>query len=667
MLLRLVLLLFVSPWLWGDYNLSSVPGWVIAQPIPQASHKEEAYGVRYLLVDRQRRLSDDHEWQSFHHYVEQPLNQDGLVDVGKLEINFQPIYQNINLHYLRIWRDGRVIDKLPSARIDEISVEPDSDAEQISQTKQILIIIDGLKIGDNFEYAYTLEGLNPVFGDALTTSFQVGWAVPVDTVSIRLIAPKSKPLTINILNTSQLPVVSDFEGQTSYQWQQSPALPVLTDENMPLDLWIYPVVEYSEYVSWSEVAAWASGLFKLPDTPQTTQWQLWIEELKKISGKSRQAASAVQMVQNRIRYVGIEVGQNSHLPHHPDETLALGYGDCKDKALLLVSLLEALNIRAVPALVHSDMGQSLLNLSPSPKAFNHVIVKISLQGKTYWVDPTRTYQVGKELADLGYVSYGVALAAEQGAELETMPWLSGRRSKVLITETYRTYGYQVPVRLDVVSRYTGSEAEDKRRQILNVGLRQLSNDYLNYYDRAFGGAEILVPLHYVDDLNVNELEIIESYWLEKFWRWSEDKQLYEYRIEASMLGSYLSQPKQLRRRYPWGQKPPKYIMQQVDIFYPEYLSSAKLRPMEYVFEDEYVQFFARNQELGHVTRYQFGYLNYKDRVKAEDIRSHARLLGEASGYLSFSGWVHRHKRNQNENLYPWFQRIESQMAKEINK
>jgi len=667
MSLRLIIMLLASPLLWADYSVTPVPSWVLEQPVPQAIQKVEGYGIRYRLVDRQRRLTNELQWESFHHYIEQPLNQDGLVDVGKLEINFRPTYQKMNLHYLQIRRDGRIIDKTASARIEEISVEPDSDSDLISQTKQLLIIIDDLKIGDQFEYAYSTQGRNPVFGDLLATSFQVGWAIPVDAVFTRLLAPKSYSLNMNSQNTSQTPVVSEFEGLKSYQWQQSPVMPVFPDDDMPDDLWIYPTIEYSQYDSWSEVADWASDLFHLENTPNHEQWASWVQELSKLPGKSEQAAAALKMVQDRIRYVGIEVGMNSHMPHSPDETLSLGYGDCKDKSLLLVSLLDALNIEAEPALVHSDMGQSLLDMNPSPKAFDHVITKIKLDGQIFWVDPTRNYQAGNYLTDLGYVGYGVALSAVKGADIETMPWTLEERPKVEVTETFRTFGYQVPVHLKVVSTYSGSEAEFKRRQLLNNGLRELGNDYLNYYDRAFGGAQVIKPLYYVDDPINNRLNIIENYWLDEFWQWSEDQNRYEYSIEASVFGSYLDKPKQLIRQYPWGQKPPKHIVHHIDIYYPEFLSSAQYKPLEYVFEDDYMRFLVSNQELGHVTRYQFDYLNHKDRVNAEDIRSHARLLDEASESMSFSGWVGNDNDRQNKALYPWFQRIESQIEQEQNE
>ena len=48
------------------------------------------------------------------------------------------------------------------------------------------------------------------------------------------------------------------------------------------------------------------------------------------------------------------MGTNSHQPTPASETLALRYGDCKDKTVLLISLLKALGVEAHPALVNTE-------------------------------------------------------------------------------------------------------------------------------------------------------------------------------------------------------------------------------------------------------------------------------------------------------------------------
>jgi transglutaminase-like putative cysteine protease len=103
-------------------------------------------------------------------------------------------------------------------------------------------------------------------------------------------------------------------------------------------------------------------------------------------------------VQDEVRYLGIELGTYSHTPTGPSKVFERRFGDCKDKTLLLATVLNELGIDARPALVNTDARRALDGWQPSPYAFDHVIVRAELGGKTYWLDPTTPYQRGT-LAD----------------------------------------------------------------------------------------------------------------------------------------------------------------------------------------------------------------------------------------------------------------------------
>jgi hypothetical protein len=106
--------------------------------------------------------------------------------------------------------------------------------------------------------------------------------------------------------------------------------------------------------------------------------------------------AALRWVQEEVRYLGLEMGPGSHTPRPLSAVLRSRYGDCKDKARLLVALLKGWGIRAWPALVDSRGGDPR-KAAPSPLAFDHVIVAVewpAAEGGLLWVDPTRTDQGG---------------------------------------------------------------------------------------------------------------------------------------------------------------------------------------------------------------------------------------------------------------------------------
>jgi len=120
-----------------------------------------------------------------------------------------------------------------------------------------------------------------------------------------------------------------------------------------------------------------------------------------------QIVAALKYAQENIRYVGLEMGSNSHLPTAPEETLKLKYGDCKDKASLLIAILAALEIEAFPALVDTEYTKLLKDRPPAANLFNHVIVSLNYQGKQMWLDPTLINQTGS-LTNLYQADYGYA-------------------------------------------------------------------------------------------------------------------------------------------------------------------------------------------------------------------------------------------------------------------
>jgi tetratricopeptide (TPR) repeat protein len=95
-----------------------------------------------------------------------------------------------------------------------------------------------------------------------------------------------------------------------------------------------------------------------------------------------------------IRYTGVEFGDASVIPAKPEETLKWKYGDCKDKAALLVAMLDAAGIRAHLALLSSGTGQDVDPQRPGFGMFDHAIVQVP-GSPDVWIDATaETLQFG---------------------------------------------------------------------------------------------------------------------------------------------------------------------------------------------------------------------------------------------------------------------------------
>ncbi|MEO1037846.1 MAG: transglutaminase domain-containing protein [Pseudomonadota bacterium] len=103
-------------------------------------------------------------------------------------------------------------------------------------------------------------------------------------------------------------------------------------------------------------------------------------------------SSILKFVAGEIRYVGLEHGYGSHVPRPSDTTLERRFGDCKDKTVLLIDLLQSVGIEATPVFVASRRTDPSRLLLPSANYFDHVIACGSLRdGARFCVDPTDPY------------------------------------------------------------------------------------------------------------------------------------------------------------------------------------------------------------------------------------------------------------------------------------
>jgi hypothetical protein len=71
------------------------------------------------------------------------------------------------------------------------------------------------------------------------------------------------------------------------------------------------------------------------------------------------------------------------------------YGDCKDKSLLLMTILDELKIPSKIVLLQVGRRHGLEKVLPSPQMFDHAILRATVDGKNYYLDPTRLGQHGR--------------------------------------------------------------------------------------------------------------------------------------------------------------------------------------------------------------------------------------------------------------------------------
>lgn len=150
-----------------------------------------------------------------------------------------------------------------------------------------------------------------------------------------------------------------------------------------------PILRYAwgQEATWTQVGQWYEGLTGSipPDSGAVRDAVRRVTDGRE--DRRGRLASLLGFVRGKLRYVAAESGIDGHRPTAPREVLERGWGDCKDKSLLLVALLREAGIDAWPALIRLGSGDRIDAEFPSPFQFNHVIVAIAAEGVAAPDDP----------------------------------------------------------------------------------------------------------------------------------------------------------------------------------------------------------------------------------------------------------------------------------------
>jgi transglutaminase-like putative cysteine protease len=128
---------------------------------------------------------------------------------------------------------------------------------------------------------------------------------------------------------------------------------------------------------WEDVATWYARL----SAAATAASQCPADLASAARGDKLERLEALAAeVQRDVRYVAIELGKQRWEPDPGATTWQRRYGDCKDKAALLVAALQSIGVEARPMLVCTRSRSEVDPDSPDPLQFNHCIVAIAWPG-----------------------------------------------------------------------------------------------------------------------------------------------------------------------------------------------------------------------------------------------------------------------------------------------
>lgn len=342
-------------------------------------------------------------------------------NLAEVHLPYNASYQSLGvLHARTIQRDGTVLEVRPDEmRVGGIA----GDYLLYDDAMSTEFSMPGIEEGCVIDILYEIVTRPNLMPGQSMEYWGFSSSSPVTLSRYVLHVPADRPLRYKTYNDPTLhPVVtSSLDRRTrTYTWERHDLPPVKQEPYMPPTHEVISWLEVSSIPSWQDVAHWFWDLQK-PQGRATAAMQSVVKRLCANKKSDEEKTRAIYAwVAGQTRYVGLEFGISAYKPHDAPTVFHNLYGDCKDKANLLITLLGMAGIRAVPALLHQEDRRETSARLPTLSAFNHVIALARVSGQDVWLDATaETCGYG----DLPAVDRGVqALVVSDGrGEFRTTP------------------------------------------------------------------------------------------------------------------------------------------------------------------------------------------------------------------------------------------------------
>ena len=322
--------------------------------------------------------------------------------LGVLNLPFASGSGHLDLVYVRVRRPDGTVTETPVDQAIEMPSAVTTSAPFYSDLKELQLPVRNLRIGDRLEYQARFVITKPeVPGQFWGSEDFVKEAVTRSQI-IELRVPKD--LYINVWSPTLKPTETTTATEHVYRWETSNTKPTVgpeaeaEKERDKKQLWSeakeldekegkLPSVAWTTFKSWDELGSWYRSLIASRVLPVAPDVKAKVEELT--AGKATQdekLRAIYQYVASQIRYIGVSFGIGRFQPHAAADVLQNQYGDCKDKHTLLASMISALGLH--PEAVLIGAGVRFNQDVPSPDSFNHLITRVTVDGKPVWLDAT---------------------------------------------------------------------------------------------------------------------------------------------------------------------------------------------------------------------------------------------------------------------------------------
>ena len=253
---------------------------------------------------------------------------------------------------------------------------------------------------------------------------------------------------------------------------------------------------YAEAENWNDFGKWVyfDLIESTIDLPESTA--VYIQDLVKDEKTDIGKAKKIyQYVQDKVRYISVQVGIGGWKPFNASEVDRLGYGDCKGLTNYTMSLLKAVGVNSNFTLLFAGNSQRDIEKDFTIMQANHAILSIPQENKEdIWLECT------SQKLPFGFIgdftdNRDVLVITPQGGQIKHTKKYTTEENTQVIKANYKVFD-DGTIDVNATLKSKGIHYDDKYRLETET-----ERDLDKHYKNRWG---------YINDISIDEISIVND-------------------------------------------------------------------------------------------------------------------------------------------------------------
>jgi transglutaminase-like putative cysteine protease len=345
--------------------------------------------IEVLFQDTLMRLDDRGMSHRTIRRVYRCLNQSGVLKARAWKVYWRAAYDERPTVRARVITPDGGEHLLDSQLATEIPFPQDSRSPAVEE-KSLVAPLPALVPGAVVEEEVVIDEVTPYCDHGILQHVLCQGPHPIRKQRLRVDASAGLTLHWKARGVDVQPARSERNGRVSLLFEVGPQAAFRPPEPyVPADIPFVTEIAFSNGKSWADAAAGYAQIVDRQADPAAVA-NIVREEIRGEQDRSRIISRLLTTVQRLAWNSGVNRHGSAIVPHSARQTLLRQFGDCKDQAALLISMLRVAGIPARAALLRVSRPDDLIPDLPALNTFDHVIVYVP-GSPELWIDSTAPF------------------------------------------------------------------------------------------------------------------------------------------------------------------------------------------------------------------------------------------------------------------------------------